>query len=125
MPAPSLEMVIAHEDRIQHLEEVVPVLSASVARVEVQISEQQRALQAMNAGVTDKLCDLETVMKEHAMASAAGNQRILERLVPIETEKHKSDARWALAKKAVLPVSVVLTAALVKFGEQLWVWLSG
>lgn len=129
-------LIESHEGRLQRVEGEVTDLTGSVARVEAGVEYLKESLQASMTMVTDKLCDLETLTKEHSAASAAKQQAILDRVNAIEKAKEadeKADAielatsvtRWAILKKAAIPLTIAGTAILVKLGDWLWTLLSG
>lgn len=118
----SLEALVAsHEDRVQRVEEQVNMLTSGTAQLGTSVQFMQQSL----SNLDNKLDALGEAMKDHGLASAVRQDKILAEVNVLQDEKVASDARWALARKAILPASIIVTAGLVKFGEAAWAWIFG
>lgn len=105
-------MIDSHEERIIRLESEFPLLSTSVAQLEVKVD-----------GANSGIGDVKTALATHMKNSLDNTTQVLAKLTALETDKHQSDARWALVKKLTIPAIVVLTAVMTKFGERLYDWI--
>ena len=112
MSSAAERMFDSHEERVLRLESEFPLLSSSVAQLEVKVD-----------GAVQGISDVKSALATHTRNSTDNTSQILAKLSVIETEKHKSDALWALVRRLMIPAVIISTALLTKLGDKIYEWI--